>query len=135
MVEQQYELKMYGIVLRHLSGIQKGIQFAHAVARYCYHRHDIEQLQQWVNVDETMILLQANTSNELYEVSNRLRAVGIDTQSFNEPDISGSITGIVFIIDERVWDREKYPDEIMEGVSQVCQHVRQLISPFPLASN
>ncbi len=32
------------------------------------------------------------------------------TARFCEPDLGDQLTAICFLVDERVWDREKYPD-------------------------
>jgi hypothetical protein len=37
---------------------------------------------------------------------------GILFASFNEPDLGDQLTAFVFLVDERVWDKEKYPDFI-----------------------
>ena len=34
----------------------------------------------------------------------------IDFATFNEPDLGDQLTSVVFIVDERVFNRKKYPD-------------------------
>ena len=34
----------------------------------------------------------------------------IETATFHEPDLGDQLTAIVFLVDERVWDKEKYPE-------------------------
>lgn len=47
-------------------------------------------------------------SIQKYEQS--LRENKIKHECFFEPDLNDTMTGIVFLVDERVFNREKYPD-------------------------
>ena len=44
----------------------------------------------------------------------RLKNAGIQVQDFYEPDLNDALTAICFLVDERAWDRETYPDFVAE---------------------
>ena len=35
---------------------------------------------------------------------------GIVVDTFHEPDLGDQLTAVVFLVDDRVWDKENYPD-------------------------
>ena len=121
---------MYGLVNYQLTGIQKGIQFGHAVVEYSLsvrkdinssddHFDDIEvaKYYDWADNHKTFIILSGGTTNLSIEkpgtMNLHLKAL-IDNNiyccSFHEPDLGDQLTAISFIVDERVFNREKYPD-------------------------
>jgi len=86
----------------------------------------------WANEDKTFIILNGGTTNKrklekdifkegksniyfqgsLNNHLESLRCNNIKVASFCEPDLNDALTAIVFLVDERVWNREKYPDRI-----------------------
>lgn len=116
MEEQELELRMYGFVNYQLSGIQKGIQFAHAIVEYSI-QHYTEKYIDWAENHKTVILLNGGTTNDnsnhpgdinLYAAA--LGEMNIPISCFYEPDLGDQLTSVAFIIDERVYDFKKYPD-------------------------
>jgi hypothetical protein len=113
---------MYGLVARSLSDMQKGIQFGHAVVEYeLMSRTDSEIRQmynQFAEFDKTFIILNGGSTNSnsfegrgtLQMYQQCLIERGVKTATFNEPDLNDAMTAIVFLVDERVWDKETYPD-------------------------
>ena len=110
---------MYGFVPYNLSPIQQGIQFGHAVVEYMLKYHGEEDLVKWAKVDKTFIILNGGTFNdktndegEYLGSMNRhretLAANNIKHASFNEPDLQDGLSAIVFLVDERVFDRDTY---------------------------
>ena len=117
------EYKMYGFVPYNLSDKQKMIQFGHAVVEYSRaveHRQNrnLKALyNKWADVDKTFIVLDGGTTNNntdkpgsLQKIRAVLEDKGVYTISFQEPDINDATTAFVFLVDERVFNREKYPD-------------------------
>lgn len=117
------EYRMYGLVPYQLTGIQQGIQFGHAVVEYSlYHFHDADY-KTWANTNKTFIILNGGFSSnsinkytgELYigSMEKNLQLL-IDNQikisTFYEPDLNSILSAIVFLVDERVFLRDKYPD-------------------------
>lgn len=122
MEQQNLIFRMYGLVLYSLSGIQKGIQFGHAVVEYGLEMYDEQTFlqssyKQWSTIDKTFIILSGGSTNDnpkklgtlnkhyLTLIENEIRCV-----YFTEPDLGDQITAVVFLVDNRVWDKETYPD-------------------------
>lgn len=112
--------RMYGLVPYNLSPIQQGIQFGHAVVEYGLKHNDKGFYNNWAEKDKTFIILNGGTTNSrrfdgkyvgtLNQYSKILSERGILTAEFYEPDLGDQLTAVVFIVDDRVWDKEKFPD-------------------------
>ena len=109
--------RMYGMVNYQLSGIQKGIQFGHAVVEYANDYSRDEEYQQWAKNDKTFIILNGGTTNNtrlkegtLNLYLNEAIERGIPVGEFSEPDLGGQLTAFVFLVDDRVFDREAWSD-------------------------
>lgn len=117
------EYRMYGLVPYQLTGIQQGIQFGHAVIEYnlCYSNDD--DYKTWATTNKTFIILNGGFSSnsinkytgELYigTMENNLQLLTnnkIKVSTFYEPDLNSMLSAIVFLVDERVFNKEKYPD-------------------------
>lgn len=120
---------MYAIAMRHLSGIQKGIQSWHAGQHYANKYGDSKEFKQWATQDETIIILEAGTDTMLTKAMAKLRKHGVKVAEFREPDFSNAITAIAFVIDERA--SANY-GEVDDGDILA---IRNILKPFPLASN
>lgn len=120
--------RMYSLVIYQLTGIQKGIQSYHATIEYQLKYGNTPEYLQWAKKDKTVILLNGGTTNQanidcysqeyytgtMDEALNTLAENGIPYMEFYEPDLNNSMTAISFLVDERVWDRDKYPDVTKE---------------------
>lgn len=111
------EYRMYGLVPYNLSPIQQGIQFGHAVVEYGLEFFQTEEYQEWARRDKTFIILNGGTTNDnnmrlgtlqqhYFELTDR----GIKVGEFHEPDLGDQMTAIVFLVDDRVWDKVTWPD-------------------------
>ena len=119
--------KMYHLVIYQLSGIQKGIQSYHAgmeyVVKFVLDNKITPEFEQWIRNDKTVIVLDGGTTNnigidywdnpylgtmELYE--QELINNNIQFTKFHEPDLNNATCNLCFLVDERVWDKIKYPD-------------------------
>jgi hypothetical protein len=127
---KKLELRMYGLVPYNISPIQQAIQFGHAVVEYGQkmkylgeHNQSLNiQYNDWADNWKTFIILNGGTTNHktsledglpFGSLNNHLLALmnnGIDFAQFNEPDLGDQLTAVVFIVDERVFNRKKYPD-------------------------
>ena len=108
--------RMYSMVLRQLTPMQKGIQSLHAVVDYSemMKNEAIDEdtknaYNDWANRDKTMIVLDAGTSQDLQDAITFLRNQKIIHKVFCEPDLYDMPTAVCFIADERVWDTKTYP--------------------------
>ena len=132
-MEEKLELRMYGLVPYNISPIQQAIQFGHAVVEY---GQDIKQIggfdskeiinryNDWADNWKTFIILNGGTSNHsqnryhhvddfsgsMEKNGAELMANGIHIATFYEPDLNDMLSAIVFVVDERVFNKEKYPD-------------------------
>lgn len=120
--EMYLEYRMYGLVNYQLSGtIHAGIQYGHAVVDYAQAIKGIPPYEKlynkWANEDKTFIILNGGTTNtnperlgSLNQHLITLRENGIVSQDFYEPDLGDQLTAVVFLVDERVFNKTLYPD-------------------------
>lgn len=137
-MKKPYELewRMYGLVPYNLSPIQQGIQFGHAVQEFNNKMIEYEHgapmgnsfeesrlgyvrdsFDIWRKQHKTFIILNGGTTNNsegffgtLNISAIKLAQNFITVAKFKEPDLGDQLTAVVFLVDERVWDKEKYPD-------------------------
>jgi hypothetical protein len=113
------EYRMYGLVPYNISPIQQGIQFGHAAVEYGIEFSDTPEYQTWARRDKTFIILNGGTTNKnsfnlgtlnnhYFELTDR----GIPVGEFHEPDLGDQLTAVVFLVDDRVWNKETYPDVV-----------------------
>jgi hypothetical protein len=124
--EKYLELRMYGLVPYNLSPIQQGIQFNHANDNYRLEYGQDSNYLNFLREWKTNILLNGGTSNEGHLVKQGFKEkmyVGTMQQhiedlklnkikfaTFYEPDLNSMLTAIVFLVDERVFNKKLYPD-------------------------
>lgn len=129
--ELYLELRMYTLVPYNILGIQKGIQHEHSVTQYLldYVIDNItpyERAKRWARTHKTSMLLNGGTSNEgnvvrhiegdilylgtMQKAREFLKTIDIKFSEFYEPDLNSMLTGISFILDERVFNKKVYPD-------------------------
>ena len=128
-IKSNLEYRMYGFVPYNISPIQQGIQFGHAVVEYGLHYGDSMEYKQWAKKDKTFIILNGGTTNnstpDKFGTMNMLQidlnVWKIPYATFHEPDLGDQLTALVFLLDERVWDREKYPDYDMHLNDDVAE--------------
>jgi hypothetical protein len=119
MENKDLELRMYGLVPYNISPIQQAIQFGHAVVEYGQSVKGTEHeklYNEWADKWKTFIILNGGTTNDnplalgtLNQHLTNLRELGVYCKEFHEPDLGDQLTAIVFIVDERVFNVEKYP--------------------------
>jgi len=113
--------RMYGLVPYNLSPIQQGIQFGHAVVEYGQQAKEVPTFEgiydKFARKDKTFIILNGGTTNEkperlgsLQEHTALLKLNNIFVGEFREPDLNDTLTATVFLVDERVFDKDLYPD-------------------------
>ena len=120
-----FELRMYGMVPYNLSPIQQGIQFGHAVVEYgqlvSKNKINGDLYNEWADKHKTFIILNGGTTNNnvekigtLNQHFETLKKMGVTVVPFHEPDLGDQLTAIVFIVDERVFNKKLYPDLLSE---------------------
>jgi hypothetical protein len=111
---------MYGLVPYNLSPIQQGIQYGHAVVEYAQANFTDVDYQMWSKNDKTFIILNGGTTNSrrydgkyvgsLNQHVEDLTITGVKRSIFYEPDLGDCLTAVVFLVDDRVFDRITWPD-------------------------
>lgn len=132
-MNDKLELRMYGLVPYNISPIQQAIQFGHAVVEYGqkmkYNSDTIsylsKQYDDWADNWKTFIILNGGTSNHSINRYHKnesqflgtmesnleiLESNFVEVATFYEPDLNDMLSAIVFLVDERVFNRKKYPD-------------------------
>ena len=115
------ELRAYFFVPYNISEIQRGIQGIHAAFRYGREFAENETFKNFVDNNETVIILNGGTTNDerdfegfaagtLNQIGDQLNENGIPFTHFIEPDLNHALTALCFIVDERVFNKEDYPD-------------------------
>jgi hypothetical protein len=123
--DEYLEYRMYGLVPYNISPIQQGIQFGHAVVEYGQTVKGLTNVEKiydkWAKKDKTFIILNGGTTNnnieKLGSLNKHLRTLidnGVPTAVFHEPDLGDQLSAVVFLVDERVFNRELYPDFVEE---------------------
>ena len=113
--------RMYHLVLYSLSPMQKGIQCYHSGIEYANKYSETKEYKQWAEVDKTVIILSGGTSNDggvsgaaetgsMQKAIAQLRKNKIKHAIFREPDCNDTLTAVAFLVNEKVWDKETYPD-------------------------
>jgi hypothetical protein len=113
--------RMYGLVPYNISPIQQGIQFGHAVVEYGLEFGTTPEYQKWANEDKTFIILDGGTTNTRYDENDNhigslnnhrqlLSDEGVQFRSFFEPDLGDQLTAVVFLVDDRVFNKKIWPD-------------------------
>jgi pyridoxine 5'-phosphate synthase PdxJ len=125
------EQRMCSVALRHLSGIQKGIQSAHAIVDYSLRYGDTPQYKRWAKKDKTLYVLEAHSTDQLEVAYAELKKLKIPVEKFIEPDMGNIVTAITFLLDEVVWNTKKYGDTLDSTVIAI----RRIKNQFSLATN
>lgn len=117
MKKENLELRMYSMCLYQLSDKQKIIQSYHSTIEATVnfgkkHSIDEEQFKDWAKNWKTVIILDGGTTVTLGNHYDTLVDNGIKVSKFHESDLDNILTAISFIVDERVFNRIKYPDYI-----------------------
>lgn len=109
--------RMYGLVPYNLSPIQQGIQFGHAVVEYGLKYGSNPEYKHWAKNCKTFIILNGGTTSyspnkfgSLNDHGTTLLLMNVKHTIFNEPDLGDQLTAVVFLVDERVYDKKKYPE-------------------------
>jgi len=129
------ERRMYSLVPYNIMPIQKGIQHEHSVVNYIdkFIVRPIqaglpmdEELVWWIQEWKTSIILNGGTTNEGSSVRHgfvdipytgslqthlsKLMENEVRYSFFREPDLGSTMSGVSFLIDERVFNRALYED-------------------------
>lgn len=120
--EYKFEQRMYFLVLYNISPIQQGIQALHSAIEYSNLLSKKEEYQKWATEDKTVIILNGGTTSTMEKHFDSLAEIGINVVGFKEPDLNDSLTSLAFLVDERVWNKVKYPDLAKQDYHGVAEY-------------
>lgn len=130
-MEKELELKLYGLTPYQLNGRQIGIQYGHSAIEYAVNIIDVilnnikdkdimqiaDDYVTWARKYKTFIILDGGTTNlnedrlgTLNQHLQTLKDNNIFCSAFYEPDLGDQLTAVTFLVDERVFNKKKYPD-------------------------
>lgn len=112
---------MYFLVIYQLSGIQAGIQAGHCAQAYDSKYKDDPETWDFIDNHTTWYVMNGGTTNEGSSIIPdykgtlnidiaKLEAIGYKHAVFREPDLGDLALSCCFICDERVFNRDTYPD-------------------------
>lgn len=111
------EKRKYFFVPYQLIGIQQGIQGGHASDQFAHRYKDNADNIDFVENWKTWIVLNGGTTNNSSENPGTLNIIfkslldnDIKCKGFYEPDLNDALTAVCFICDERVFNKELYPE-------------------------
>ena len=118
------ELRMYFFVPYNISPIQQGIQAGHSLGRYAlkYGRYNpVHVVWDFLEKWETFIILNGGTTNSnrdftmisagsLNQIADDLVENEIEMAYMIEPDLNDALSAVAIICDERVFNKELYPE-------------------------
>lgn len=125
---ENLEKRMYFLVPYNISPIQQAIQAGHAALEYAHQYSDDPEYVDFIENWKTWIILNGGTTNStlnseenypqgtlnqaLYDIVefNRNSETKIKYAVFHEPDLNDALTAICLVVDERVFNREDYPE-------------------------
>lgn len=146
MKAENLKYRMMGLVPYNLSDIQKAIQYGHAVQEFNNRIIDdfifpggdctleltyvAKAFKKWRKEDKTFIILNGGTTNlgeytgvygTLNSHCDELRNAGVEVSTFYEPDLGDQLTAVVFLVDERVFNKKDYPDQRVEENGTIAE--------------
>lgn len=89
---------MYVLVRNDLGKSYKFVQGFHALAQWM-----IDFPGTWKN--STIVILNVRDENELFFIGEKLKMLGINYSTFNEPDIGNELTSIASYCDNKVFSK------------------------------
>lgn len=115
------EYRMYFFVPYNISPIQQAIQAGHAALEYSYILGNTKIFKEFISNWKTWIILNGGTTNNqkdddgvflgtMNQIVQEMADNKIRFLKFYEPNLNNALTAICFIVDERVFNKENYPD-------------------------
>lgn len=128
-MKNDLNLRMYFLVPYNISPIQQAIQAGHAALEYANNFGNTKLFKDFVENHKTWIILNGGTTNNKFELGTG-KSLGtlnqcvqdilnfnqenpnikINFSTFQEPDLNDALTSICLIVDERVFNKDEYPD-------------------------
>jgi len=119
-MKNKLELRMYILTPYNISPIQQGIQSLHGCVEYAQKHFKDSDYQDWAKNFKTVIILNGGTTNNGFNGGpgtmqmhlEALKKNKIKHSVFFEPDLNNALTAVCFLVNEKVFNRKKYPDYV-----------------------
>lgn len=98
------KFKMYCIVLKQLSPIQKGVQAAHAIVEYGNLYFNEKEYQVWSKMDKTIVILNGRDSADIRNVMSQLDELGVLFATFEEESLDNLTTSVCFLCPDAIYN-------------------------------
>jgi hypothetical protein len=136
MEEIGFELRMYFFVPYNISPIQQAIQAGHAAVEYARKYGHTTLFAEFADKWKTWIILNGGTTNSkrgldsvvlgsLDQIGDDLLENHIQFAYFQEPDLNDALTAVCFIADERVFNKEDFPDFVDFVLNKMYPEARE----------
>lgn len=120
-----------------LSQIQIGIQSLHACVEYNLKYGKDKDYIEWAKTHKTVIILNGGTSNDgtqteygypihqgsMEQHFQTLKDNKIKCACFREPDLNYATSAVVFLVDERIFNKKDYPDYVPTSIQEFGEDV------------
>lgn len=103
------DYRMYTFVLKALSREQMILDVTQSVVNYLNRFGELDTTAMWSHVDKKHIILEGGTAPVMTAIFESINERDINCATYENPNLNGIITAISLIVDERVFDSEKYP--------------------------
>ena len=113
-MQKELKQRMYGFVMYQLGAtIHAGIQFGHAKDEFEIKYSKTKEYKRWLHHDKVYVILNGGTTNSEFGTMQSnlesLKKFHVKFATFREEDMDNILTSTAFLVDERVFDKEKYP--------------------------
>lgn len=102
--------RMYVLLEKHLSPIDKGIQASHSIVEYANKYANNQEYKDWAFRDKTIVFLNGGTVQDLDDITNILKTNDINHAFFKEPDLGNMITAVSFLVNSQIYNSESLND-------------------------
>lgn len=137
-MKNNLEKRMYFLVPYNISPIQQAIQAGHAALEYAHKYGDDPEYVDFIENWKTWIVLNGGTTNNDWDdnedafvgtLDQALRSIeenDIKFAYFYEPDLNNALTAVCLLVDERVFNKEDYPDFFDWCIDNVGVNIKKI---------
>lgn len=104
-MNKEIDNRLYFFVLDKISNIQKGIGMGKAALKYFIDKEYLaDEYEPW------LVLNVSSNKHKMNDIKTILNKHAVDYTSYKDPNLNNTLTIICLLVDERVYNINKYPD-------------------------